>query len=262
MPRWLAPVALLAAAVVLLPLAATSARLDWARLPELLTAPAALDALGLSLGTAAVATVLCLLLGVPLAYGLAAWRSRLKPAVRALVLAPLVLPPVVGGLALLYAFGRRGLVGQHLEALGVSVAFTTAAVILAQTFVALPFMVLSVESALSARAGHHEALAATLGASRTVTLWRITLPALRPALVTGTVLTFARAMGEFGATLTFAGSMPGVTRTLPLEIYLQRETDADAAVALAVLLVAVAVTVVALAYRPLSQRASSGGERP
>lgn len=256
MPRWLVPLALVAASVVLLPLAATVGRLEWSRLPELLTSESAVSALTLSLGTAAVTTCLCLLLGVPLGYALASWHSRLKPVVRALVLAPLVLPPVVGGLALLYAFGRRGLVGEHLEAWGISLAYTTAAVVLAQTFVAMPFMVLSVESAVGARTGHHESLATTLGASRSTTLWRITLPALRPALVTGTVLTFARAMGEFGATLTFAGSMPGVTRTLPLEIYLQRETDADAAVALSVLLVAVAVTVVALAYRPLAQRAT------
>nr|WP_084103243.1 ABC transporter permease [Demequina sp. NBRC 110056] len=261
MPRWMAPLAVLAATVVLLPIVATVARLDWSRLPELLTAPAALDALGLSLATAAISTCLCLMLGLPLGYALATWRSRFKPAVRALVLAPLVLPPVVGGLALLYAFGRRGLLGGALEDAGLSLAFTTAAVVVAQTFVAMPFMVLATESALGAQAGHHEALAGTLGASRSTTLWHVTLPALRPALITGTVLAFARALGEFGATLTFAGSMPGVTRTLPLEIYLQRETDADAAVALAVLLVAVAVTVVALAYRPLSARTPAGAGR-
>ncbi|WP_297084251.1 ABC transporter permease [uncultured Demequina sp.] len=256
MPRWMMPLAVAAGALVALPLAATALRIDWSRLPELAASPSALDALGLSLRTAAVATALCVALGVPLGFALATWRSRAKPAVRALVLAPLVLPPVVGGLALLYAFGRRGLVGASLHAAGVELAFTTVAVVLAQTFVALPFMVLAVESAVSARGGHHEALAATLGASRSVTLWRVTVPALRPALITGTVLAFARALGEFGATLTFAGSLPGVTRTLPLEIYLQREADADAAVALAAVLVVVAVTVVALAYRPVVRRAS------
>jgi molybdate transport system permease protein len=116
--------------------------------------------------------------------------------------------------------------------------------------------VLAVESSVSSLTGHHESLSASLGASRSTTLWHVTLPAVRPALITGTVLVFARALGEFGATLTFAGSLPGVTRTLPLEIYLQRESNADAAVALAVLLVALAVTVVALAYRPLARRAS------
>lgn len=255
LPRWMLPLAALAGGVVLLPLLATALRLDWRRLPELLTAPAAVEALSLSLRTATLSTLLCLLLGVPLGYALATWRSRLRPAVRALVLAPLVLPPVVGGLALLYAFGRRGLIGGPLEAVGADLAFSTAAVVLAQTFVAMPFMVLAVESSVASRSGHHEALAATLGAGRSTVVWRITLPALRPALLTGTVLTFARALGEFGATLTFAGSLPGVTRTLPLEIYLQRETDADAAVALAMLLVTVAVTVVALAYRPLSRSA-------
>ena len=254
LPAWMIPLALAAGALVTVPLLATALRLDWARLPELVTSSSALDALALSLRTAGSATLLCLVLGVPLGFTLATWRSRAKPAVRALVLAPLVLPPVVGGLALLYAFGRRGLVGESLHALGIDIAFSTVAVVLAQTFVALPFMVLAVESALAARAGHHEALAATLGASRSTVLWRITIPALRPALITGTVLAFARALGEFGATLTFAGSLPGVTRTLPLEIYLQREADADAAVALAALLVLVAVTVVALAYRPLASR--------
>ncbi|MFW2514618.1 ABC transporter permease [Demequina sp. SO4-13] len=254
-PRWLLPLAIAAAAVVALPLLATTLRLDWARLPELLTAPAALEALSLSLRTAAMSTVLCIMLGVPLGYALATWRSRLRPAVRALVLVPLVLPPVVGGLALLYAFGRRGLVGGPLADAGLDLAFSTAAVVLAQTFVAMPFMVLTVESAVAARSGHHESLASTLGASRSTTLWRVTLPALRPALITGTVLTFARALGEFGATLTFAGSLPGVTRTLPLEIYLRRETDADAAVALAMLLVTVAIVVVAVAYRPTSRSA-------
>ncbi|MFN3867299.1 MAG: ABC transporter permease [Demequina sp.] len=255
-PRWMLPIAIVASGVVALPLLATTLRLDWARLPELLTAPAALEALSLSLRTAAMSTVLCLLLGVPLGYALATWRSRSRPAVRALVLVPLVLPPVVGGLALLYAFGRRGLIGGPLSDAGLDLAFSTAAVVLAQTFVAMPFMVLTVESSVAARSGHHESLAATLGASRSTTLRRVTLPALRPALVTGTVLTFARALGEFGATLTFAGSLPGVTRTLPLEIYLRRETDADAAVALAMLLVTVAVVVVAIAYRPAERSAA------
>ncbi|WP_203656171.1 ABC transporter permease [Demequina activiva] len=255
MPRWMLPLALVGAALIAVPLLATLLRLDWSRAPQLLSSPAALDALSLSLRTAAAATILCVLLGVPLGYALAQWRSRLQPTVRALILAPLVLPPVVGGLALLYAFGRRGLLGESLHALGIEIAFSTAAVVVAQTFVALPFMVLAVESSVGALTGHHESLSATLGASRTTTLRHVTLPALRPALITGTVLVFARALGEFGATLTFAGSLPGVTRTLPLEIYLQRESDADAAVALAVMLVALAVTVVALAYRPLARRA-------
>ena len=168
--------------------------------------------------------------------------------VRALVLLPLVLPPVVGGLALLYLFGRRGLLGPTFDFLGITIAFTTTAVILAQTFVALPFLVLSLEGALRSAGTRYEAVAATLGARPSTVLWRVTLPLVLPALVSGAVLSFARALGEFGATLTFAGSLQGVTRTLPLEIYLQRETDPDAAVALSLVLVVVAVIVVAVAH--------------
>jgi molybdate transport system permease protein len=160
-----------------------------------------------------------------------------------------VLPPVVGGIALLYTFGRQGLLGGTLTAFGIDIAFSTTAVILAQTFVALPFLVLSLEGALRSAGGRYEAVAATLGASPTTVLRRVSLPLVLPGLLSGAVLSFARALGEFGATLTFAGSLQGVTRTLPLEIYLQRETDPDAAVALSLVLVAVAVLVVALAHR-------------
>jgi molybdate transport system permease protein len=160
------------------------------------------------------------------------------------VLLPLVLPPVVGGLALLYVFGRLGLLGQYLEAAGIRVAFSTAAVVLAQTFVSLPFLVIALEGAARTAGRGYDTVAATLGARPSAVWWRVTLPLLGPGLVSGAVLAFARALGEFGATLTFAGSRPGVTRTLPLEIYLQREADPDAAVALSVLLVAVAAIVV------------------
>ena len=179
------------------------------------------------------------------------WRGT--AVLRAIVLTPLVLPPVVGGLALLFAFGRRGLLGQHLEAWGISIAFTTTAVVLAQTFVAMPFTVFAVESALASRGDRQDAIAATLGASPTRVFTRVTLPALLPALVMGGVLAFARALGEFGATLTFAGSLQGVTRTGPLLIYLARETDQQTAVALGLVLVVVAITVVAIAFRPLSR---------
>jgi len=163
---------------------------------------------------------------------------------RPLILLPLVLPPVVGGIALLYAFGRLGLIGEYLNAAGIQIAFTTMAVVLAQTFVSLPFLVLALEGAARTAGADYEVVAATLGA-RPTTVWRrVSLPLLAPGLVSGAVLAFARSLGEFGATLTFAGSRQGVTRTLPLEIYLQRETDADAAVALSLLLVAVAAVVV------------------
>lgn len=250
LPRWVLALALAGAALIVVPLVGLVSRLDAARTLSLLGSRESLTALSLSVRTAAAAAALCLLLGVPLGMALHRLRGAAHRVVRAVLLAPLVLPPVVGGLALLYAFGRRGLLGGSLEALGASVAFTTAAVVIAQTFVALPFMVVSVESALASRTGRLESIAATLGARPGLILRRVTLPALRPALITGLVLAFARALGEFGATLTFAGSVQGVTRTAPLEIYLARETDPDAAVALGVLLLVLAVAVVALAVRP------------
>lgn len=249
LPGWLYAPAALAVALVAVPVAAMAVRVPWARFPRLVTSDAALDALGLSLRTSAVATLACLALGVPLALALA--RSRLPGLrlVRTAVLLPLVLPPVVAGVALLTALGRQGLLGARLEAWGVSVAFTTAAVVLAQTFVSLPYLVVSLEGALRTAGSRYEDVAATLGARPTTVLRRVTLPVLAPALGSGAALAFARALGEFGATLTFAGSLQGVTRTLPLEIYLQRETDPDAAVALSLLLVAAAALVVLLTRR-------------
>jgi molybdate transport system permease protein len=165
---------------------------------------------------------------------------------RSLVLLPLVLPPVVGGIALLYTFGRRGLLGHSFEVLGLQIAFSTTAVVIAQTFVALPFLVVSLEGSLRTAGQRFEVVAATLGARPTMVLRRVTLPLVLPGLASGTVLSFARSLGEFGATITFAGSLQGVTRTLPLEIYLQREVDPDAAVALSLLLVVIAVAVIVL----------------
>jgi molybdate transport system permease protein len=248
-PRWIHGVAVLAALVVILPLFAMVARVNWANFLPLITSGPALSALGLSLRTSAASTFLCIMLGVPLAVVLARGRFPLQGLLRSLVLLPLVLPPVVGGLALLYTFGRQGLLGRTLELLGVQIAFSTTAVVLAQTFVALPFLVVSLEGALRTGGERYEAVAATLGASPGRVFRRVTLPLVLPGLASGAVLSFARSLGEFGATLTFAGSLQGVTRTLPLEIYLQRETDPDAAVALSLVLVAVAVAVVALAYR-------------
>jgi molybdate transport system permease protein len=172
---------------------------------------------------------------------------------RPFILLPLVLPPVVGGIALLYAFGRVGLIGRYLDAAGVRIAFSTTAVVLAQTFVSLPFLVIAVEGAARSAGADYEMVAATLGARPSMVWWRVTLPLLVPGLISGAVLAFARSLGEFGATLTFAGSREGVTRTLPLEIYLQRVSDADAAVALSILLMAVAaVVVVGLGARRLT----------
>ena len=247
-PGWVRALAVVAAVVVLLPLLAMVLRVDWAQFIPLVTSESSLTALGLSLRTSAASTVLCIVLGVPLALVLARDTFRLQGLLRSLVLLPLVLPPVVGGIALLYTFGRQGLLGQTLDLLGLQIAFSTTAVVLAQTFVALPFLVVSLEGALRTSGSRYEAVAATLGARPGTVFRRVTLPLVLPGLASGAVLSFARSLGEFGATLTFAGSLQGVTRTLPLEIYLQRETDPDAAVALSLVLVAAAVAVVALAY--------------
>lgn len=248
-PRWLLAVAVVGALFLVVPLGAIVLRVDWARFGELVSSDSSRAALLLSLQTSATSTVLCVLFGVPMAFALARTRFRGQRVLRALVLLPLVLPPVVGGIALLYTFGRQGLLGESLRVVGVDIAFSTAAVVLAQTFVALPFLVLSLEGALRTAGTRFETVAATLGARPTTVLRRVSLPLVGPGIVSGAVLSFARALGEFGATLTFAGSLQGVTRTLPLEIYLQRETDPDAAVALSLVLVAVAVLVVAVAHR-------------
>ena len=253
LPGWLYLPALVGAAFVLLPLVAIATKVDWSHFGALITSESSKDALWLSLRTSAATTVLCVLLGVPMAAVLARTSFRGQNLLRSLVLLPLVLPPVVGGLALLYTFGRKGLLGHSLEVLDLRIAFSTTAVILAQTFVALPFLVVSLEGALRTAGERYEVVAAGLGASPTTVFRRVTLPLVLPGLLAGMVLSFARALGEFGATITFAGSLQGVTRTLPLDIYLERETDPDAAVALALLLVVVAVVVIAVA-RPDRQR--------
>ncbi|MEI8080216.1 MAG: ABC transporter permease [Actinomycetes bacterium] len=252
LPRWLFVPAAVGALFIVVPLAAMFARVDWATFPALITSESSLDALWLSLRTSAVATALCLVLGVPMAVVLARARFRGQDLARSLVLLPLVLPPVVAGIALLYTFGRQGLLGRSLDVLGVHIAFSTTAVIMAQTFVALPFLVVSLEGALRTFGLRYEGAAATLGASPTTVLRRVTLPMVAPALVSGLVLSFARALGEFGATITFAGSLQGTTRTLPLEIYLQRESNPDAAIALSLVLIVVAVLVIGLARRSWS----------
>lgn len=239
--------AVLAVLLLVLPLLGLLLRAPWSRLPALLTTSEALDALRLSLVSASAATAVSLLLGVPLAWVLARSRARGVRLLRALVTVPLVLPPVVGGIALLLAFGRNGVVGRHLEAwLGLSLPYSTPAVVLANTFVAMPFLVIAVEGAFRTTSQGYDEAAATLGAGRLTTFRRVTLPLVRPALVAGAVLCWARALGEFGATITFAGSLQGTTRTMPLEIYQQFQSDPDAAVALALVLLAVSVTVLVL----------------
>lgn len=248
-PRWVAAIAVVGAALILLPLVAIVSRVDWSHFVPLVTSDSSVAALLLSLRTSLLSTALCVLFGVPIALVLARTTFPGQRLVRSLVLLPLVLPPVVGGIALLYTFGRRGLLGSTFQVLGIDIAFSTTAVVLAQTFVAIPFLILSLEGAIRTAGSRYEAVASTLGATPTTVLRRVTLPLLLPALASGAILSFARALGEFGATLTFAGSLQGTTRTLPLEIYLQLETNPDAAVALSLVLVAVAVFVVGLAYR-------------
>lgn len=244
LPAWIYLPAAVGALFVIMPLIAILLSIDWGNFVPLITSESSRAALLLSLKTAAASTLVCILLGVPMALVLARGHFRGQSVLRALVLLPLVLPPVVGGIALLYTFGRQGLLGHQLDLWGIKIAFSTTAVVLAQSFVSLPFLVVSLEGALRSAGSGYERIAATLGARPTTVLRTVTLPLVLPGLASGAVLAFARSLGEFGATLTFAGSLQGVTRTLPLEIYLQRETDADAAVALSLLLIVVAAGIV------------------
>jgi len=229
-----------------IPLVALVVRTPWRGLRDLLSGHAPLTALRLSLECATAATAISVVLGVPLAWVLARVRTRATPLLRALVLLPLVLPPVVGGVALLEALGRNGVVGRRLdEWFGITLPFTTAGVIVAETFVAMPFLVISVEGALRSADRDLEEAAATLGASRTTVFRRITLPLVAPSIAAGAVLCWARALGEFGATITFAGNYPGTTQTMPLAVYNALETDPQSAVALSLVLLTVAVIVLA-----------------
>ena len=243
----IAAVAAVALAVLVLPLVALVLRAPWADLPDLLARESVLQALVLSFVTALAATAACLVLGVPLAAVLArasGWPTLPRRLLRAAVTVPLVLPPVVGGIALLQLLGRRGVIGGVLEdRFGITVPFTTAAVVIAQVFVALPFLVFAVEGALRTADRRTELAAATLGASRWQVFRHVTLPLVTPGVAAGAVLCFSRALGEFGATITFAGSLPGVTRTLPIASYLAMQSDPDEAIALALLLLAVSIAV-------------------
>lgn len=237
----------LAVLFLLVPLAALLVRTPWSGLLRILDSTVVLDALRLSLLCATAATAISLVLGVPLAWVLARSRARGVALLRALVTLPLVLPPVVGGVALLLAFGRAGLVGRYLDlGFGVTLPFTTLGVVVAETFVAMPFLVVTVEGAFRGLDGGFEEAAATLRASRLTTFRRVTLPLIGPSLAAGAVLCWARALGEFGATITFAGSFPGRTQTMPLAVYLAMETDPEAAIALSLVLLVVSLTVLAL----------------
>ncbi len=243
-PKALVALAGLGLAVFVVPLLGLLARTPWRELPALLAADLVTDAIALSLVASLGATAISAALGVPLAWVLARLEFPGRALVRGLVLLPLVLPPVVGGAALLFALGRRGLFGEPLErATGLVLPFSTWGVIVATTFVAMPFLVITVEGALRNLDPRFEGAAATLGAGRWTVLRRVTLPLVAPSLAAGLALTWARALGEFGATITFAGNLPGRTQTLPLAVYVALESDRDTAVALSLLMVAVSLAV-------------------
>ena len=255
LPIWAGGLGALALCFLLLPLAFMLGRVNWATLGATLATPEASAALALSLRTCVMALGVDLLLGVPAALVLSrSWRG--VRAARILVALPLSLPPVVAGIALLAAFGRRSTLGALLSGAGLDIAFTTTAVVIAQVFVSLPFLIVTLESALRAREQGLDEMASSLGASPSRVFWQITLPTVLPGLGRGAALALARCLGEFGATLTFAGSMQGVTRTMPLQIYLARESDADLALALGVVLLGVAAAVVALTETPWGRLAS------
>ena len=227
-----------------LPLIGLLWRAPWSNAWEYLTDHKTLTALRLSLICSLWATALSVVFGVPLAWLLARVSFRGRNAVRALCTLSMVLPPVVGGVALFFALGRRGLVGQWLDRwFDIQLPFTTAAVVVAQTFVAMPFLVITVEAALRQLDPAAEDASRTLGGSRWYTFRRVTLPAIRPALAAGAVLAWARALGEFGATITFAGNFPGTTQTMPLLVYLARETNPEQSIMLSLLLIAISFAV-------------------
>ncbi|HSK23275.1 MAG TPA: ABC transporter permease [Egicoccus sp.] len=241
----LVTVALVAAvSLLVLPLLGLLARTPWSRVVALLGDPAVRETLRLSLAVSLASAALSLVLGVPLAWLLARASFPGKRLLRALCVLPMVLPPVVGGVALLAAFGRRGLVGAPLERLtGITLPFTTAGVVLAVTFVSLPFLVVTVEAGFRGIDARIEEAAATLGATRWTVLRRVSLPLLAPSLAAGTALAWARALGEFGASITFAGNLGGTTRTVPLAVYLELHRDPDAAIVLSLVLLAVSIAI-------------------
>ena len=239
-------VAALGAALFVLPLVGLVWRAPWTRLGDALLTPEALTAMRLSLVCSVAATLLSIVLGVPLAWVQARASFRGIAVLRVLTLLPVVLPPVVGGVALLAVFGRRGLLGQWLEPLGITLPFTMAGAILAETFVAMPFLVLAMEGAFRGLDRRLEDAARTLGASQWTVLRRVTLPLVRPSLAAGAALCWARALGEFGATITFAGNFPGRTQTIPLAVYLELESRPEAGMALSLVLLVVSLSTLVL----------------
>jgi molybdate transport system permease protein len=246
-PILLVVLAVLGMALFVVPLLGLVARTPWNRVGELLTSPVVGDALRLSLTTSLAASAIAAVLGVPLAWLLARAEFPGRSIIRGLVTLPLVLPPVVGGAALLFALGRRGLLGEPIyEASGFLLPFSLWGVVVANTFVAMPFLVITVEGALRNLDPRYEGAAATLGAGRWTVLRRVTLPLIAPSLAAGMVLTWARAFGEFGATITFAGNLQGRTQTLPLAVFVALENNRDGAVAISLMMVVIALSVLVL----------------
>jgi len=243
-PLPLLPLAAAGLLLFVLPLAGVIARAPWNQVGAELAAPQTAIALGLSLFCSVTATVVALVLGIPLALVLARTTGTLRGVLRALTTLPMVLPPVVGGVALLLAFGRRGLIGAPLyDTFGIQIPFTTAAAVIAETFVAMPFLVIAVEGGLRAMDHRYEEAARALGASSWRVFLRVTVPLLRPAIFSGAVLCWARALGEFGATITFAGNLPGRTQTVPLAVYVALETKPEGAIVLSLILLAVSFAI-------------------
>ena len=239
--------AMLAVFLLVVPLVAMLAAIDWRALPGQLNSAPLRSALWLSLSTSTAAMLVCLLLGLPVAWLLARVDFRGRSLVRMLVTVPMVLPPVVAGVALRTAFGRTGLLGEPLlDATGFAFPFTAWGVVLAHVFVSMPFVVLAIEGALRSADPEFDAAAATLGASRWTTFRRVTIPLALPGIVAGMVLGWARSLGEFGATITFNGNYPGTTQTMPTLIYVTRQSDQDAALALSFVMLVVSVAVLLL----------------
>jgi molybdate transport system permease protein len=243
-PLGFVPLAAIAVAFLTVPLVGLVWRAPWRSLPADLAAPGMLTALRLSLICSVSAVAISAAIGVPLAWVLARVHFRGRNLVRALVLLPMVLPPVVGGVALLLAFGRTGLLGQWLDsAFGITLPFTTGGAIMAETFVAMPFLIITVEAGLRSLGQRYEDAAATLGAGRWTTFRRVTLPLIAPSLGAGAALAWARALGEFGATITFAGNLPGSTQTMPLAVYVALQSNLGAAIALSLVMLAISLAV-------------------
>jgi molybdate transport system permease protein len=244
-PVVVAVLAAIGAAFFILPLLGLVVRSPWGDAVTALTAPETVEALKLSLVASLSATVIALILGVPLAWIFARVDFRGRNLLRALTTLPMVLPPVVGGIALLLAFGRRGLVGSWLDGtFGITLPFTTAGVVMAETFVAMPFLIITVEAGLRSMDRRYEEAARTLGAKRWTVFTRVTLPLIGPSLFAGAVLCWARALGEFGATITFAGNFPGVTQTMPLAVYvLLNESNQEASYILSLVLLVISLGV-------------------